>query len=74
MLVKELIEELQSMTPDLPVYVRAGESGVTDVRGVAPVRVYRDTRTEWYYGTHELESEYDDLTRDKTPTPGVWIR
>ena len=53
--IKELIEQLQTLDPELRVFTRGYEGGYGDVclseQGKDFVEDYHD---EWYYGSHEL--------------------
>ena len=62
MKVKDLIEALQKLDPELMV-VRVGyEGGVTEINQVTITRVALNVNEEWYYGEHE---EIDEFTSDK---------
>ena len=53
MKVKDLIEKLQAVDPELMV-VRGGyEGGVTEVGSVDVQEVALNANEEWYYGEHE---------------------
>jgi hypothetical protein len=53
MKVKDLIEKLQAVDPELMV-VRGGyEGGVTEVGSVDVEQVALNANEEWYYGEHE---------------------
>jgi hypothetical protein len=56
MTVKELIEQLNQLDPELDVYVPGYEGGFDDVNTLSRIMVcknfyYRDD--DWYYGKHE---------------------
>lgn len=54
MTIKELIEQLQQLDPDLHVFTAGYEGGYDDVyvgRGVMEIAL--DVHEEWYYGKHE---------------------
>jgi hypothetical protein len=54
MTVKELIEKLQTVDPDLVVLVCGYEGGFQDVEFKKNVREFnKDVYTDWYYGPHE---------------------
>ena len=53
MTVKELIEKLQSLDQELPVFINGYEGGCNDLSDVEDIEVVRDVNTEWYYGSHE---------------------
>jgi hypothetical protein len=54
MIVKELIEQLQQLDPDLHVFTEGYEGGYNDLVTVSEIRdIALDVHTEWYYGKHE---------------------
>jgi hypothetical protein len=54
MTVKELIEQLQQLDPDLHVFVSGYEGGYNDAGPIGPVmEIALDVHKEWYYGKHE---------------------
>jgi hypothetical protein len=54
MTVKELIEKLQTVDPDLVVLTSGYEGGYEDVVFSEHVRDFnKNANTEWYYGPHE---------------------
>jgi hypothetical protein len=58
MTVRELIEQLQTLDPELRVFNRGYEAGLDDVNGISKViNVELNHYTEWYYGDHK---EVDD--------------
>jgi hypothetical protein len=77
MTVKELIEKLQSLDPELPIFVNGYEGGCDDLTDIKEIEVVKDVNKEWYYGAHE---KIDDLHEDviemfakkgKLPVKGV---
>jgi len=61
MTVKELIEKLQTVDPNLEVLTNGYEGGYKDVFFNEHVMEFnRDVYTDWYYGPHE-EVSYDAL-------------
>jgi hypothetical protein len=53
MKVKELIEKLQQLDPELHVFVDGYEGGYDDV-GISEVKnIALDVHEEWYYGKHD---------------------
>lgn len=65
MTVKELIEKLQQLNPDLHVFV-AGYEGGYDYAGVSEeVEIALDVHEEWYYGKHE-SVDIDHYVSDKS--------
>jgi hypothetical protein len=53
MKVKELIERLQALDPELMVVTNGYEGGVDDVEELELEKVALNVNTEWYYGKHE---------------------
>ena len=58
MTVKELIEKLQSLDQELPVFIDGYEGGCNDLTDLENIEVVKDVNTAWYYGSHE---KIDDL-------------
>jgi len=60
MTIRELIEKLQQLDPDLHVFVHGYEGGYNDA-DISPVKeIMLNYNTEWYYGKHE-EADYSLL-------------
>lgn len=58
MTVKQLIEQLQQLDPDLHVFVRGYEGGYDDASPIINIKeIALDYHTEWYYGKHEDADE-----------------
>ena len=54
MTVKELIDRLQELDPELRVYMNGYEGGFEDVSGIGDPQEYAlNVHEEWYYGPHE---------------------
>lgn len=54
MTVKELIEQLQQLDPDLYVFTRGYEGGFDDVEFISdPIDMALNVNEVWYYGKHE---------------------
>jgi hypothetical protein len=62
MTVKELIEQLQTLDPDLRVFVRGYEGGYDDAGPISDIKdIALDyNKGTWYYGLHE-EADLHDL-------------
>jgi hypothetical protein len=59
MTVKELIEQLQQLDPDLHVFTSGYEGGYNDVYIGNEMEIALDVHEEWYYGKHEdASTEY----------------
>jgi len=66
MTVKELIEQLQTLDPDLHVFTNGYEGGYEDVVSVGGAKeIALDVHTEWYYGKHE-DADTSYYVPDKT--------
>jgi hypothetical protein len=67
MTVKELIEQLQQLDPDLHVFTEGYEGGYNDIVILEDniLEIALDVHTEWWYGKHEdADSSY--FVPDKT--------
>ena len=64
MTVKELIEKLQQLDPDLRVFTCGYEGGFNDVVGddIQHGDFVLDFHEEWYYGKHEA---VENVRKDK---------
>jgi hypothetical protein len=55
MKVKELIEQLQTIDPELYVFTKGYEGGYNDANPIGPVmEIALDVNRDWYYGSHEV--------------------
>lgn len=54
MTVKELIEYLQTIDPELRVFVKGYEAGYNDVNTINHEDMVLDMNIVWYYGKHDL--------------------
>lgn len=55
MKVKDLIEQLQSLDPELEVFTSGYEAGYKDIERIGkPEDFILNWNIEWYYGPHEL--------------------
>lgn len=71
MKVKDLIEHLKLIDPELMV-VRAGyEGGVTEIDHVTIIRVALNVNEEWYYGEHEQIDEFSHKDHKDAPQANV---
>jgi hypothetical protein len=62
MTVQELIEKLQSLDQELPVFIDGYEGGCNDLTDLVNIEVVRDVNTEWYYGSHEkIKDLHEDV-------------
>ena len=59
MRVKELIEELESLDPELEVVVRGYEDGVDSVSSLELCKIKLNVFSEWYYGDHDVCDDGD---------------
>ena len=60
MTVRELIEQLQQLDPNLHVFTQGYEGGYNDIdEDYDIVEIALDVHEEWYYGRHEMaDSSY----------------
>ncbi|MEY4334991.1 MAG: hypothetical protein RLZZ196_3741 [Bacteroidota bacterium] len=58
MKVKELIEILLTFDPNLDIVIQGYEGGVTEKISVESAQIVCDINDEWYYGEHEVDSDY----------------
>ena len=67
MIVKELIEYLQTIDPELKVFVKGYEAGYNDVNNINYEEMVLNMNNIWYYGKHELlrNMEKKDKILDK---------
>ena len=69
MKVKELVEKLQALDPELLVVVDGYEGGVKEASYVELEAIALNVHKEWYYGEHETivvesdEEKYKDVPR-----------
>jgi hypothetical protein len=63
--VKELIEKLQTLDQEMPVFINGYEGGYDDLTDLANIEVVKNVNTQWYYGSHE---KIDDLHEDVLET------
>ena len=69
MKVKELIEKLSQLDPELMVVVRGYEGGVDEVSGYGVCNIWVNANDEWYYGRHETLSDNQlEEVKDKNLT------
>lgn len=58
MTVKELIEKLSELNPELHVFVRGYEGGYVKVKDISEEQEFAlNVHSEWYYGPHELAKD-----------------
>jgi hypothetical protein len=74
MKVKELIELLSQMNPELLVVIRGYEGGVDEMDKFEMCDIELNVNTEEYYGKHEILAEGDNPTnKDSTIVRGVQL-
>lgn len=59
MKVKQLIDKLSSLDPDMDVYIQGYEDGLEDLENIGLYGVIRDlndTKSFWWVGAHEYDS------------------
>ena len=70
MKVKELIELLSQMDPELMVVIKGYEGGVDEMDKFEMCDIELNVNTEWYYGKHEI-LEKEPTKKDSTIVKGV---
>ena len=72
MKVKELIELLSQLDPELMVVVAGYEGGVNEIKKYKLCDIELNVNTDWYYGKHEvLEKGDEPQNKDSTIVKGV---
>jgi hypothetical protein len=80
MTVKELIEKLQSLDQELPVFIDGYEGGCNDLTDLENIEVVKDVNTKWYYGSHEKINDLHEevlekfVKKGKHPVKGVIVK
>jgi hypothetical protein len=69
MTAKELIEHLQTLSPDTRICVKGYEDGVNYVDVIRKAKILKDRNSEWYYGNHQEVLDIDGKHFDEV----VWI-
>ena len=74
MKVKELIEKLSQLDPELMVVVHGYEGGVDEVTDYGLCDIELNVNTAWYYGKHEILKNGDKpQKKDSTIVKGVQL-
>lgn len=74
MKVKELIEVLSQLDPELMVVVAGYEGGVNEVDKSELCDIELNVNTAWYYGKHEILKNGDKPTsKDATIVKGICL-
>ena len=61
MKIKQLLEKLNGLDPELEIYLKGYEGGVVELRTVAEVEVAKNYNVDWWYGPHEVIRYNGDL-------------
>ena len=69
MKVIDLIKVLVELNnPEMPVMMSGYEGGYSEVKGVVEPRIFvRECNQAWYYGPHELDTEFLDQEHVNKP-------
>ena len=59
MIVKELIEYLQTIDPELRIFVKGYEAGYNDINNINHEELVLNVHGIWYYGKHDLLSNME---------------
>ena len=72
MKVKELIETLSQLDPELMVVKSGYEGRVNEIKKYKLCNIELNVNDEWYYGKHEiLENGQEPTNKDSTIVKGV---
>lgn len=74
MKIRELIQTLSQLDPELPVVVRGYEGGYNDVSEVNTIAIPLNINTRWYYGTHGDTDESPRNSETSPKVPVVYLR
>ena len=69
MTAKELIEHLQTLSPDTRICIKGYEDGVDYLSLLRKAKLLKDKNSEWYYGNHQEVLDFDSKHFDEI----VWI-
>ena len=73
MKVKELIELLSQMNPELLVVVAGYEGGVDEIKKYKLCNIELNVNDDWYYGKHEVLYKDKPKNKDSTIVKGVQL-
>ena len=71
MKVKELVENLLTFDQELDIVVNGYEGGVTEDVHVETAQIVCNVNSEWYYGEHEIDSDYHQDIQPSEPRKNV---
>ena len=54
MKIKQLLEKLNGLDPELEIYLKGYEGGAIELKTVAEVEVSKNYNVDWWYGPHEV--------------------
>lgn len=70
MTVKELIQKLSELDPELHVFTEGYEGGFQDVNPNLPQKdIYLNIHEEWWYGPHDTHPSIN--RKDQLPVKGI---
>lgn len=73
MKVKELIELLSQLDPELMVVVAGYEGGVDEIKKYKLCNIELNVNDDWYYGKHEVLYKDKPKNKDSTIVKGVQL-
>ena len=73
MKVKELIEKLSQLDPELMVVVAGYEGGVDEIKKYKLCDIELNVNDDWYYGKHEVLYKDKPKNKDSTIVKGVQL-
>ena len=63
MTVKQLIEQLSELDPELRVLTKGYEGGYHDARIEGPFEIALNVYQDWWYGKHEKANKFVDKSK-----------
>lgn len=60
MTIKELIEQLQTLNPELRMFTEGYEGGYDDINHIEERNVSLNVHKQWYYGKHDIFRDGDE--------------
>lgn len=61
MTAKELITQLQKLSPEIKIVVRGYEEGYNDIQQLKPVKLKQEPNAKWYYGKYTKDDSTNSI-------------
>lgn len=62
MTAQELIQQLQTLSPDTKIVVRGYEDGYNDILKLKPIQIKQARNLHWYLGEYEDSNDADAIS------------